>query len=184
MSTRSSVGIPTHGGDSWKGRYVHSDGYPSGMGPVLRALVQRDGWERVGEVICVEHAGWSNLNPSQPDITGVKLPKLKKGEHHRFDYGTAEYVAYTFSPNGGHGDGRFDNVPDYGISYNIASGQVDEEDWITPDNCGGYDVAWLYVIGPTGLFVATPQLTHQELFRWSDPEPDWQAYEDSTEVLV
>ena len=59
MSTRSVIAIPQ--GDSWKGRYCHSDGYPSGQLAEIRSLIQRDGVPRVIEVLTQEHFGWSYL---------------------------------------------------------------------------------------------------------------------------
>ena len=57
MSTRSCVAIPQ--GDGWKGRYVHSDGYPEHMVPTLLDLVKRKGVKRVTDVLINWNGGWS-----------------------------------------------------------------------------------------------------------------------------
>ena len=57
MSTRSVVAIPQ--GDGWKGRYVHSDGYPEHMLPTLMDLVNRKGVDRVIDVLINWNPGWS-----------------------------------------------------------------------------------------------------------------------------
>jgi hypothetical protein len=57
MSTRSCVAIPQ--GDGWKGRYVHSDGYPDHMVPTLLDLIARKGVDRVRDVLINWNGGWS-----------------------------------------------------------------------------------------------------------------------------
>lgn len=57
MSTRSCVAIPQ--GDGWKGRYVHSDGYPEHMLPTLLDLIARKGVDRVVDVLLNWNPGWS-----------------------------------------------------------------------------------------------------------------------------
>jgi hypothetical protein len=85
MGTRSAVCEPH--GDSYRGRYVHWDGYPTGVGARLIELVQRDGIEKVRQTIIHDHYGWSSLHqqelsPSYQDGRFVVVP----------DYGVA-YVA-------------------------------------------------------------------------------------------
>ena len=67
MGTRSAVCEPY--GDSYRGRYVHWDGYPSYNGRVLWALVHRDGLERVREVLIHQHFEWSSLKLDEVDDT-------------------------------------------------------------------------------------------------------------------
>lgn len=57
MSTRSCVAIPQ--GDGWKGRYVHSDGYPGHMVSTLLDLIERKGVDRVVDVLINWNGGWS-----------------------------------------------------------------------------------------------------------------------------
>lgn len=62
MGTRSAVGPDS---TVKRGRYVHWDGYPSGVGKALLAIVQRDGVERAREVITANFYGWSTLDPEK-----------------------------------------------------------------------------------------------------------------------
>lgn len=61
MGTRSVVAVPDaeHG---WKGRYVHWDGYPSGVGEAVRRAVMRDGYETAVRTLTVDHTRWSTLD--------------------------------------------------------------------------------------------------------------------------
>jgi hypothetical protein len=62
MSTRSAVGVPQADG-SFKGRYVHSDGYPTGVGRDLQALVLRDGYQTVVDtIVSGNNYSWSYLD--------------------------------------------------------------------------------------------------------------------------
>lgn len=95
MSTRSVVAIPA--GDGWQGRYVHFDGYPEGRVPVLLALIQRDGLEKVIQTVIHDHYGWSYLDPEQGDD-----------------------LINTYR------DGRFIAVPGYGVAYTKEQAGADE----------------------------------------------------------
>lgn len=70
MSTRSFVGTVTNDGKI-RARYVHSDGYPTGMGPALAALIERDGL-KVALTTIAGHPGWSGLAADNPDIFAVE----------------------------------------------------------------------------------------------------------------
>lgn len=65
MSTRSIVAEPY--GDGWRGRYVHWDGYPEVKLNGLSRLVQRDGIEKVRQVLLHDNLSWSSITP---DATG------------------------------------------------------------------------------------------------------------------
>jgi hypothetical protein len=68
MSTRSCVAIPQGDGWKdryWKGRYVHSYGYPEHMVPTLLNLIQRKGVERVQNVLVDWNPGWSYLGVNE-----------------------------------------------------------------------------------------------------------------------
>ena len=67
MSTHSAI-CELHG-DAVRGRYVHSDGYPTWMGATLWALVQRDGVEVVRQTVIHDHYGWSHLKADYPELT-------------------------------------------------------------------------------------------------------------------
>jgi len=176
MSTRSVIALPH--GDAWRGRYVHSDGYPTYMGRTLFALVRRDGLDAVIETIVTgEHYGWSSLSATQPVIKGVTPDKEAR-------WGTAGYVASLFSTDddqvGYYSDGRFANVPNYGIAYTVKGG-ARANDWHVPDPDAWTE--WAYVMTAEGLLVIKQGYGGSPdraigLYRW-DSEPDWQAIEDS-----
>lgn len=75
MGTRSIIAIPTD--DSWKGRYVHWDGYPANMGKELTAIIQRDGYETAVKVLTEDHKSWSSISSRQPSadpLGGITVP--------------------------------------------------------------------------------------------------------------
>lgn len=147
MSTRSAVAVVV--GDSWRGRYVHSDGYPSHLLPTLLALIERDGKEAVLKKITEDRYGWSSLNPAQPSIEGVEV--AADASYSTYAYGTPEYTAWNLGPGGGYGDGRFANEPGYGIAYTEVNGQSSPDQWVTPDENWGTE--WVYVVGPMSIQV-------------------------------
>ena len=71
MGTRSIIAVPTD--DSWKGRYVHWDGYPANMGKELTAIIQRDGYETAVKVLTQDHKSWSGINSNPIDPQGHTL---------------------------------------------------------------------------------------------------------------
>lgn len=146
MSTRSSVGFQT--GDTWKGRYVHSDGYPTYLGHVLQLLVQRDGVEAVTKRITEDRYGWSNLNPDQPDTSSVVIdPAATYGT---YAFGTPEYEAWNLT-KGSYSDGRFAGEAGYGVAYTEVGGQSDPDGWVTPEEDWGTE--WAYLLTPKGIVV-------------------------------
>lgn len=58
MSTRSVI-TRTPGKP---GRYVHHDGYPTGVGASLFRIVKRDGIRKARRVLTAEHFGWSSVD--------------------------------------------------------------------------------------------------------------------------
>lgn len=60
MSTRSIVAIPE--GDGWKGRYVHFDGIPLGVGKSIWKIVVRDGIDAAIDTLVHKHYGWSAID--------------------------------------------------------------------------------------------------------------------------
>jgi hypothetical protein len=127
MGTRSVVAVPLDGG--FQGRYVHWDGYPSGVGVVLADLVQRDGVETVRRVLTDEHYGWSNLDPRQP-YSGVPTQL-------------------------GYDDGRFVAVEGYGIAYTTEQGQSSPDQWIRHTDTDTW-CEWGYVLNDTVLSIFRP----------------------------
>ena len=83
MSTRSCVAIPQ--GDGWKGRYVHSDGYPDHMLPTLMDLVNRKGLDRVIDVLINWNGGWSFVGTYE----GITNYLGEDRAHFVSDYGLA-----------------------------------------------------------------------------------------------
>jgi hypothetical protein len=83
MSTRSCVAIPQ--GDGWKGRYVHSDGYPEHMVPALLDLIGRKGVDRVVDVLINWNPGWSFVGSYE----GITNYLGKDRAHFVSDYGLA-----------------------------------------------------------------------------------------------
>lgn len=126
MGTRSVVAIPLDGG--FKGRYIHWDGYPSGVGENLLDIVRRDGVERAVQVLTEENYGWSSLNSTGPGEFGPGYE------------------------DPGRGDGRFRAVEGYGTAYTTAGGQSSPEEWIT-DSSDDWGTEWAYVINPNWITV-------------------------------
>lgn len=123
MGTRSVVAIQN--GDGFKGRYIHWDGYPSGVGESLLAIVQRDGVEKARQVLTVDHYGWSGLDSSTTADSQLGL---------------------------GMDDGRFTIVPGYGTAYTTHAGQSDPDDWIESDGADS-GTEWAYVLRDNELTV-------------------------------
>jgi hypothetical protein len=62
MGTQCIVAVKD--GNRFRGRYVHWDGNPSGVGLFLHELLARDGLRAVIQTIVVDHpTGWSALSP-------------------------------------------------------------------------------------------------------------------------
>lgn len=155
MSTRSIIAIPQ--GDSWKGRYCHSDGYPTWNGRTLWALVQRDGLDTVRRVLTEDHYGWSSID----------------GE------GTGGLAA-------GHADGRFVKVPGFGTAYTTKQGQSSADDWLTPTQTNDTEWFYVLAddgmwIGERTWDESKPAVPFT-MARWNGPEPVWADVESHGEV--
>lgn len=132
MGTRSVVAIPYARKTGWRGRYIHWDGYPSGVGRTLHKIVRRDGRDKAVRVLVEDHAGWSSVN-------GEADPKVGLGMD----------------------DGRFEAVPGYGTAYTTTKlnifgeknyQQARKSDWIRHDgdDCG---TEYAYVLRANGMVV-------------------------------
>jgi len=119
MSTNSIVGVPHEG--SWRGRYVHWDGYPTAMVPALFAIVARDGYETAVRTLTADHHGWSS-------VVADAAARLARGEPAR-------------DPK------RFAPVPGYGVAY---TDDEQPDEWWGPSGNGDVE-QWAYVLEPTGL---------------------------------
>lgn len=185
MSTRAFVAVPY--GDSWRGRHTHWDGYPTSRARELWALVRHDGLKTVRRVLTEDYAGWSTIGAGTPDITGVRA-------NANASYGTAARHASQFRGKYPLYDSkRFVNVPGYGVAYSSKvvtfNGQknyqqCNPDQWITPED--SLDTEWGYVLATDGLWVLKchggagygPPPTLIGVYRWDEPEPNWQEVED------
>lgn len=61
MSTRSIIATSDADG-VFRGRYVHWDGYPTGVGEAARTIVQRDGLAAAVKTLVVDHTVWSSID--------------------------------------------------------------------------------------------------------------------------
>lgn len=152
MSTRSIIAEPK--GDVWRGRYCHSDGYPTWNGRQLWAIVQRDGVEEARKRLLHDRYGWSTI---EPDTTADR------------DMGI------------GRQDGRFVVEAGYGIAYTTVQDQSSEDEWITHDG-DKWGTEWAYVLSDMGLMVGRvgwkdDSVTFLTLAPWGAGEPDWEAIE-------
>lgn len=160
MSTRSVIAFAFEGNkDEWtRGRYVHSDGYPLGVGATLLDIVQRDGVETAERILTVDHGYWSMLDS---DIDADNLPEL-----------------YDFMKD----DPRWDWVTGYGRS----SADEEDQEIFRSDGDGWPGAEWCYVVTPRHLHVFKAQWNtgDRELVR-SIPldvdrdSIDWIALEES-----
>jgi hypothetical protein len=130
MSTRSVVGTIDDAG-TFRGRYVHSDGYPSWQGPALtRILARLDGdLPQMIRTVTTDWYGWSILDGAQEG---------------RYDDMLGERGA---------------RVPGFGVAYTTAQGQSEPDDWTTFDPAGGFldcFIEWAY--GFTSADPATAEL--------------------------
>ena len=122
MGTRSIVAVPT-GETSWKGRYVHWDGYPSGVGASLVEIIKRDGIEATVKTLTEDHWGWSIVDHEQPaDLQNFLAD-----------------------------DPRFKSVPGVGVPYRKdVDGGDQPDEWTTDVSVGTSWCEWVYVLMPDG----------------------------------
>lgn len=134
MSTRSIIAVPA--GGSWRGRYCHSDGYPSHQLRQLLALVARDGLEQVRTTLTETHSGWSYIEADRVD-----LPSEWR-----------------------EGDERYAEVPGYGLAYttkvvalpgNPQYQQISEDEWFSFEEPAESDAEWGYVLDSRNILIYT-----------------------------
>lgn len=136
MGTRSVVAVRTVSG--WKGRYVHWDGSPDTRLPILLAMVQRDGVEKVRRTIVTgKHYGWSSLDENTPETFDVC-------DHAALSDWVATHGRYPVT-DPGRGDGRFYCVGGYGVAY-AAPQQVKESEWYTSEDKYAGWLEWAFVL--------------------------------------
>lgn len=61
MSTNSIVGTRTQD-HPFRGRYVHWDGYPEGVGQAVAEIVRRDGFKQAVDTLTVQHVAWAQVS--------------------------------------------------------------------------------------------------------------------------
>lgn len=148
MGTRSVIATPGPDG-GWKGRYVHWDGYPAGVGDALRAIIARDGVEKALKVLTEDHYGWSSV-----DGRGGEL-----------------------SP--GMRDGRFVVVEGYGVAYTTEQGQSSPDEWVTDDTFADSWCEYVYVVLPDGRVTAFSRYYHDgKVALPVEPDGSWREPAD------
>ena len=150
MGTRSLV-LKPHG-DGFEGRYVHFDGYPTGVGIALLRIVKRDGLEKARKIIIDDHYYWSCINESMFST--------------RYDLASKDIVTndYTDSPTGNvvllgeqRGVAPSVDVVGYGeADLNSPRGEEEYAEYlVTPESYGEHGwVEWTYLLAESGLWVA------------------------------
>jgi hypothetical protein len=66
MSTRSIVAERTLNG--WQGRYIHWDGYLTGVGEQLQMITARDGAKKARKTLIHDHVSWSSIRSDQTKL--------------------------------------------------------------------------------------------------------------------
>ena len=155
MSTRSVVARQR--GDGFKGRYIHLDGYPSGVGARLYELCNTLGAEQTLKVLTEDHYGWSSIHQSD---------QLNSGYHDaRFELVDGIGIAYTtldslISPD----EWIMSDGDDWGTEYAYA---------IAPD------------VGTMSVFARHEESWRLlAVVRLDQPEPDWSEIASREEALA
>ena len=151
MGTRSVIAVPLDGG--FQGRYCHWDGYPTGVGKDLQALVNRDGLDTVIRVLTQDNYGWSGLMLDMGaefdtdfgyDADGIAARNAFIAEHGRYP-----------QTDPGRGDGRFRAVEGYGTAYTTVAGQSSPDEWIRHTDTDTW-CEWGYILNPDHITVLRP----------------------------
>ena len=172
MSTRSVIARPVDGVElDFRGRYVHSDGYPSGVGQTLFVALREQFNGDLGamlKLIIDDHpAGWSSLMNAdfslKPGFTSYDVPKKFKRPN-----GTTDWERYLQSPQWRrprcycHGQRRWGDEPR------------------TRANVLDSDIEYLYLIHEparvmTILMPREDSFTHLTEIDLDGEAPDWKA---------
>lgn len=115
MIINSFVAVPD-GAGGFRGRYVHHDGYPAGVGAHLTKIVQRDGFVSAARILIEQNHCWSSVIANQeatPAVSGRSVPgygvACTEGEDpHDHDF-RCEW-AYILDPGGITIWGRYNGV--------------------------------------------------------------------------
>ncbi len=155
MSTRSVVARQR--GDGFKGRYVHLDGYPSGVGARLYELCNALGAEQTLKVLTEDHYGWSSIHQSD---------QLNSGYHDaRFELVDGIGIAYTTVNN--------QSSPGEWITHD-GDGWGTEYAYVIAPDAGTMSV--FSRLGESWRLLVVVRL--------DQPEPDWSEIESREEALA
>lgn len=113
-----------------RGRYVHWDGGPETMGPVLVDLVRRDGFDVARRTVTDDNPGWSS-------VTGEDEPELVSDDG-RFVAVPGYGVAYTTTVM------NFGGIPDYQ--------QARDDEWYTLFTAEDAGTEFFHVVTPETVF--------------------------------
>jgi hypothetical protein len=89
MSTHAIIGTPTPDG-GFRGRYVHHDGFPHGVGKTFAAIIARDGLEYALRVLTRQYTSWSLLDEDLP-AHADKIPFTVRHDVQVDGYGMAHH---------------------------------------------------------------------------------------------
>lgn len=188
MSTRSIISEPCYrdeededGGDcphGWRGRYHHSDGYPSGVGQTLWQLYRGHFHQDVAAMrryLLHEHSGWSTINGADFALP----PGFIENVADRYETDALGRVDWTKPPK-----------PRGPACY--CHGDRNEEGWWITDLAETW-CEWRYLLGDDALGVyeiryalddgdaRTKAETHRGTFPWTGPQPPWHKLDMGTD---
>jgi hypothetical protein len=153
MSTRACIAKPD--GDGWRGRYHHSDGYPTGLGVALmehyNGYFQGDLDAMTTYLIDNEKVGWSFIHGTD----------LSLGPQWQ------EYDEYPKTPEG------WTDYSAIGPQSYTARGETSDKptgDWITHEDVDDVFIEWSYILTPRGIIVYYGTHTPLGMVEWDDIE--------------
>lgn len=159
MSTRSVVGVFTDKAKTrWKGRYVHSDGYPTGVGATLYSEYHRAFCGRLQvmiDLLLAERVGWSILVDCHFDLPAI------------WPYDPAKQNPVSYTARG--------ETSDFATGEWVRS--WDKETWCQ----------WAYIFDPATcslhIFRREWIWKAHTIINFEGPTPDWQKIEDSPDYI-
>ena len=169
MSTRAVVAVGTR--ERWEGRYVHMDGYPTGLGWAIWEIVKRDGVEAARKALVRDADSWSAIDPEVVAIADLPKDVTPENTHELSAGESLTYRAYKYG-------GAQEPVVGYGVKHTDGEGAP-----ITPaDSPRGLE--WLYVIADDGVHFAEAtdrgdggQWVFVAHVSWDMRDPEWHKIE-------
>lgn len=162
MSTRSVIAIPD--GDQYKGRYCHSDGYPSWNGRVLHELVNAHGVEKVRRILVEDNFYWSSIKAeATTETTNSEDLYTRNSDGGRTWH---RHMAYNCDPE------RFKFVPGFGMAG--TENQTSPDEWHLPEHEPDSWCEWVYILADAGLMVRRCGGTKMAMVAYADKNPDWE----------